>query len=360
MSTTLSMWLGIAFVFLAIAATILQAWLWSFPMVPDPGGPDPNGRSTAPRLGTQSHRITGFLYLTIYVALMCEMVPRLWEYQVELPARTVVHACMGIVIGVLLVAKIAIIRWFQHFGKSLPGIGLSLLGCTIILATLSVPFAMRAHDFGAVTTPENLSRVRMILAELPWEDGQKPDLEALVTPDALAVGQRVLAGKCTDCHDIRTILQKPRSGDAWYDVVVRMAKKPTIGEPIDEPEVAAVTAYLVAITPDIQASTKLKRQTDQARAKVVEEAATEPETPEGPAGADPAKGKELLPKKCVDCHELTEVEKHGGETLEGWTKVCKRMVSEQGAELTDAEIACIAAHLAIVHPKGAASPPPEN
>ena len=28
MSTTVSMWLGIAFFFLAIAAVLLQAWLW--------------------------------------------------------------------------------------------------------------------------------------------------------------------------------------------------------------------------------------------------------------------------------------------------------------------------------------------
>ena len=56
MSTTITMWLGIAFVALAIGATILQAWLWSFPMVPDPGGPDPNGKSTAPRSWTMIHR----------------------------------------------------------------------------------------------------------------------------------------------------------------------------------------------------------------------------------------------------------------------------------------------------------------
>ena len=95
MSTTGSMWLGIAVVALGVAATVLQAWLWRFPMVPDPGGPDPNGRSTAPRGWTHVHRAMGVAFVAIYVVMMVEMVPRLWEYQVELPARTVVHMVMG-------------------------------------------------------------------------------------------------------------------------------------------------------------------------------------------------------------------------------------------------------------------------
>ena len=53
MSTTVTMWLGIAFVGLAILAVVLQAWLWSFPMEPPD---DPRGRSLAPRSWTHVHR----------------------------------------------------------------------------------------------------------------------------------------------------------------------------------------------------------------------------------------------------------------------------------------------------------------
>ncbi|MBT9561057.1 MAG: hypothetical protein IV100_33850 [Myxococcales bacterium] len=372
MSTTLSMWLGIAFVVFAVVATILQAWLWSFPMVPDPGGPDPNGRSTAPRFWTQMHRLLGGLYVLIYVVLMVEMIPRLWEYQVELPARTVMHAVMGIVIGVMLVAKIAIIRWFQHFGKSLPALGLGLLAATIVLATLSIPFAVRAHDFGAITTAENVERVKRVLTDIPWEDATKENIDALVTTDAFASGQRVLAGKCTDCHDIRTILQKPRSGEGWYDVVVRMAKKPTLGEPITAQEIAEVTSFLVAITPNIQASARRKRESEtdraEASAKVAAAvegggaAATTPDaeapsgepTPEGGVAAAVAKpdaGKALVGTKCVDCHELSEIDKHGGDTVDGWAKVVTRMVSEQGMELSEGDARTIVAWLARTYPK---------
>ena len=80
--------------------------------------------------------------MVIYVVMMWFMVPRLWEHQVELPARTVIHACVAIIIGVLLVSKMCIIRWFQHFEEALPGLGMGLLTCTMMLGMLSLPFAI--------------------------------------------------------------------------------------------------------------------------------------------------------------------------------------------------------------------------
>jgi hypothetical protein len=363
------MWLGITFVFLAVFATILQAWLWSFPMLPDPGGPDPNGKSTAPRFWTNVHRLSGLLYVIIYVVLMIEMIPRLWQYQVELPSRTVMHAVMGIVIGVMLVAKITIIRWFQHFGKSLPALGLGLLTATIVLATLSVPFAIRAQNFDGIATPENIERVKRVLAEIPWEDATGRDLDALVTTEAFASGQRVLTGKCTDCHDIRTILQRPRSGDGWYDIVVRMAKKPTFGERMTDSDITEVTSFLIAITPDIQASAKRKRESEVGRAEASAKvtAAVEKTTsaasnagagsgsggdmavPAPTAKADDP-GRKLVMAKCVDCHEYSEVEKHGGDTTTGWAKVVTRMVVEQGLELDEADAQQIVNWLATTYP----------
>ena len=272
MSSTVSMWLGISFVLLGVIATILQAWLWRFPMVPDPGGPDPHGKSSAPRAWTNVHRAVGAAFLVIYVLMMVEMVPRLWEYQVELPARTVMHAVMGITIGFLLVIKISIIRWFQHFGKSLPIIGTLIMLCTIILATLSVPFALRAYDFGSATTPQNLERVATLLEPL----NLTPPAKELATAEALGHGRDVLTTKCVVCHDLRTILRRPYPPEGWYDVVVRMADKPQIDRALEERDLAPVTAYLVAITPDIQESLKKKRAEEQRRAEAVAPDEVEP------------------------------------------------------------------------------------
>lgn len=347
------MWLGILFVGLAIVASILQGWLWSFPMVPDPGGPDPNGKSTCPKGWTRVHRLLGLMYVVIYVVLMVEMVPRLWEYQFELPARTVIHACMGIMIGILLVTKITIIRWMQHFGTALPSIGLGLLSCTIILATLSIPFALQAHDFGDALAPANLQRVKRVLSGLEFD--QEVSVESLASRESFEKGLAVLTTKCTDCHDVRTILNKPRNGKSWHSVVKRMAEKPTIGDRIFEGEIPVVTAYLIAITPDLQQSYKRKKQDqrDQAASATHVQEATAPDVSGKPVAAAPDKaaGEQLLKDKCTDCHELDEIESHGGDTAEGWAAVVRAMVEDQDAELSEDEARQIVAYLAASRPK---------
>ena len=350
------MWLGLLFVVLAVAASILQAWLWSFPMEPDPGGPDPNGKSTAPKMWTLAHRIMGALFCVIYVFMMWHMVPRLWEYQMELPARTVVHACVAIVLGVLLVTKISVIRWFQHFGKSLPALGLGILTCTIMLAMLSLPFAFQAHGMLAeVYTPKNLSRVKMILSGLDTPEEFSPEI--LTTEESLLAGREVLTRQCAVCHDMRTILVKPRTGKSWQKIVRRMAEKPNLGPKIEERDVHTVTAYLVAISPDLQESVSIKRKEtrdrEAAAAKAVA-AVAEPKSPTEDTAAPQENAvdvKELVENRCTECHEMTDVEEHGGDDKEGWAKVVQQMIEDEEAELTPEEVTLIVDYLAKVYPK---------
>ena len=360
LSTTVSMWLGICFVGIGIAAVILQAWLWSFPMVPDPDGPDPNGKSTAPPFWTAVHRILGLLFVLIYVVMMIEMVPRLWEYQIELPARTVMHACMGIVIGVLLVVKIGIIRWFQHFGQSLPSIGLGILICTIILATLSIPFALQAHDFGSLSNPDNLARVQIKMASLGYTT---EEAEELTSERSLGIGRGVLTQKCKMCHDMRKVLNKPRTPEKWLSMVRSMARKPTMGEPITDDDIPRVTAYLVAISPALVQS-KRERTSPATPPISNEKAAKTGQTPiaSGETASDdqPTKKvdvgtltqeKTLFEERCSDCHEVDTVDEYAQEeTREPWPVVVRQMIDEEEAEISDEEQAKIIQYLDARYP----------
>ena len=161
----------------------------------------------------------------------------------------------------------------------------------------------------------------------------------------------MLTRKCTVCHDMRTILAKPRSGPGWYNVVLRMAEKPIImGDSLHERDIAVVTAYLVAITPDMQQSAKVrsKAQSDQA-----ERAAGVAEMPMDDAAApafDLGKAEALYKARCTQCHELDEVKAHGGDDEQGWAVVVKRMV-EEGAELDEDEARAIVRHLAATFKK---------
>lgn len=344
MSSTLSIVLGLAFVVLGITAVMLQAWLWGFPMDGD--------RSTAPRLWTNIHRLVGLSFVAIYITMMIFMIPRLWQYQVELPARTVIHATSAIVIGVLLMTKLAIIRLFPHFSGALPALGLGLLINTVILGSLSLPYALRAHTIsGDTLSAQNLERVRGVMLGLPLPEGT--DVNALVTPARLEEGREVLTRKCTICHDLRTILVKPRSGPGWYNVVVRMAEKPIImGDSLDERDLPIVTAYLVAITPDIQQSTKVRMKAMQDQAERAADMADVADKPAESPGYDATKAEAVFKKSCTQCHDTAEVDAHGGDDEAGWAKVIKRMVESEGAEIGEDDARVLVRYLAETRKKG--------
>lgn len=395
MSTTISMWLGIAFVALGIAAVLMQAWLWN-PKYWD----EVNKRTRAPKAGLLIHRWIGIAFTVIYVVMMWEMIPRLWEYQVELPARTVMHAVAAIVLGILLLTKLAILRFFRHFEESMPALGYGTLVCTLVLGTLSIPFAMRAAGFGSDYFDEaNVARVRTLLSRVEFKE--EVDVDGLTSEDGFTRGRQVLVGPCVRCHDMRTILAKPRGAQSWYKVVDRMTEKPSVfGEPIEQADVPYVTAYLVAITPEIQESRKLeaeqKRKRGQMVANLVDKlsgedeepaaagatptpavvaptpgaddaggeggepaaappepvAVPEPATPKPAAAVDTSKGPELLEQYCVDCHEMDEVEDLGGATLERWIEIVTDMVVEEGAEIPEDAATVISHYLAKEYPAG--------
>src|SRR5262249_53592116 len=144
-------------------------------------------------------------------------VPRLWTYQVELPPRTVGHLIMGLTIGTLLIVKIVIVRFFKHLeGKMVPFLGTGLLVCTVVLTGLSAPFALREMYLSrsAAFSPANLERVGNLLplAGFPAE----APLNQIGSARGLQQGRTLLHERCVECHDMRLVLARPQTPDAWY------------------------------------------------------------------------------------------------------------------------------------------------
>ena len=92
---------------------------------------------------------------------------------------------------------------------------------------------------------------------------------------------------------------------------------------------AVVLAVAIACSTSINAHASLS-------APAAEAAITGQELPEGP-------GKELLPKLCAGCHDLTFTISTR-ETEEGWTRVVNDMRSK-GADGSDADFAKVIAYL---------------
>ena len=345
MSSSLSAIFGLIFLGLANASVFLMFKLWGYPF-------DKETRtSAAPRSLMLLHRCLGYAFALLYIFMMWHMVPRLWNYQVELPPRTVAHLMLGITIGVLILVKISILRFFRHFEESMPYIGVAILLCTYLLIGLSVPFTLRETVLRTQTrafSDEGIARTRELIetAGLPPE----APLDLLASKRMLRAGQHVLQRKCVVCHDLRTILAKPRTPPDWVKLVNRMAIKPVIGEPISTDEEWRVSTYLIAITPDIKNAVKEQRaeqmRTDESKAAA--EIATATMTDE--SGITPGdiynavEAKALFEDKCSQCHPYQDVIEYPPTSREETTEVINRMI-DIGLYLEEKEFELIARYI---------------
>jgi len=305
--------LGLVFLALSIAGTFLMFKLWGYPYDKE------KLKSEAPHSLVWLHRLIGYAYGIIYIILMAQMLPRMWSYQVEFPARTVAHLMLGLTIGILLITKILIVRYFKYLeARMVPGLGTALMVCTFLLIGLSVPFVFREIALGrnvggqSVYSPGNLKRVATLLptAGLPAD----APLDRLATAGNLQRGRDILLSRCVRCHDLRTALLRPRTPENWVKTVARMAERSFLWDPITENEQWAVSAYLIAITPHLQESIKQRRQ-DERRQQLSITAikatpASRPDTV--PAGGrlpyDRARAKRLFESVCAQCHDTGEVD----------------------------------------------------
>jgi mono/diheme cytochrome c family protein len=340
----------LCFAFLAIGliASVLMFYLWGFPF------DEVKFVSAAPPRLMRLHRILGWIYVAIYLYLMWEMVPRLWTYQVELPARTVAHLIMGLTIGTLLFVKILIVRFFKHLeGKMVPFLGTGLLVCTVVLTGLSTPFALRELYLSRSTafTPANLERVGNLLplAGLPRE----ASLTDLASLRSLERGRTLLHEKCIECHDLRLVLARPQTPESWLLTVQRMADRSMITNPISEREQWHITAYLIAVSPDLRKTLQKQRsqELDAAASKKAGQLIALEAIPMAPERTfDLSECKLLFTKRCALCHDLEDVDRKPPKTPKDARDLVARM-AENGMKGTEQDLAKIAHYLRVTYVK---------
>ena len=219
MSMQTTIWLGLAMGVIAVINAGLMAWLWRFPMRPDPAGRDPHGISTAPRAGVFLHRGLGYVFIVLYAVLLFEMLPRTWQFRVVTPTG-ILHGILGVLIGVLLTVKIAVIRRFRTFGHRLPWIGGTLAATTLITAALGVIPAWRVVRPFARLTPEQ------------------------------AQGREVVSRKCNQCHGASTIASEREDAGKWNRITRKMqrfSRRIPGKNPILDEERVAAAAWLASI-----------------------------------------------------------------------------------------------------------------
>jgi rubredoxin/mono/diheme cytochrome c family protein len=299
-----------------------------------------------------AHRVFGYVFLAIYVLLMVQMVPRLWTYQIELPARTVMHVSLGMAVGVVLLLKIAIVRFFRRLDPALvPALGTFLLVAGVVLIGIAVPSAFaEAAATARLFDAENRDRVKTLLADL--DDVDQAGAARLASAESLRRGQRVLRRECVACHDLRTVLARPRTPESWRQTVRRMADRTTTLDPITDEEQWQVTAYLVGISPRLQQSVQKRREEQEQRAKAEDAAEAVASQEAEPPAYDPAAAKQLFEAKCSQCHKPVLVQYAPPASADDANELVARMVSE-GLTATEDEIAQIVRYLIETHAKAA-------
>ncbi len=177
-----------------------------------------------------AHRVFGYVFRAIPATFIIQMVPRPWTYQIYFLVQTVVHIThSGRRFGALLILKITIVRFFRRLDQTLvPSLGTAVLVASVVLIGFLVPAAFReAFATRSLFADENRERVRTLLTEISSEELDEAECTRLASKGSLCVGQRVLRQECVDCHDLRTVLAKPRTPENWRQTVRRMADRTT-------------------------------------------------------------------------------------------------------------------------------------
>ena len=341
---------GLAFVGIAMALTFLMFYLWKFPY------DKALNKSSAPMSLVRVHRLLGYVYVIMYIYLMYQMVPRLWSYQIELPTRTVVHLTLGLSIGIILVIKIAIVRYYKHMeAKLVPFLGVALLICSMLLIFLALPFSLREVYLNTqalagddAMTMERIQRVRDQLPNAGIEDAAT--VERLATRSSLNSGRDVLMNKCTQCHDLRTVLARPRTPDSWFQTVRRMANRSTVLNPIPEEDQLLVTAYLIAISPTLQKTLADRRHQATDAAKMQKNSLSKAMDMMGEQASGEEKtftaeqAKSAFENRCSQCHAFTQIENAPPANRDAANQLVQRMIGH-GLTVSSDELEQIIEHI---------------
>lgn len=324
--TLLNSALGVLFVLIALVLTFLMFRAWRYPF------DHQRLKSAAPVWMIRLHRVLGVAYVLIYVYLMWEMIPRLWDYQVELPARTVMHLTVGFAIGAVLIVKLAVVRFFKHMeAKLAPALGTTLLIGSILLTSLALPFSLREIYLSETVfdaekiNDERIARVREQLPKAGIED--PATIRRLASAERLEAGRGVLTNKCTQCHDLRTVLIRPRPPLAWRQTVARMADRSTVLNPITMDDELVVTAYLIAVSPTLQQTLKQRREA-QSQSVLSQQAITAARKTmrQGAKKFDLDSARRTFEATCSQCHDPGQVETAPPATFEEVVALVQRMV----------------------------------
>ena len=355
--------LGFTFILVAIAGILAMLELW--------GNPQTRFNKNTLRI---VHRTCGYIFITIYVAMLYFMAKRIAMQVEPLTALQTVHVTLAVMIFPLLAIKILIIRRLPGLEEKLPYFGVAIFVLALTLNVITAGFyflrslnpryvSLQFFDRSKLSTDlgrglldakcqkcHTLERVFLaVKTETEWEktvntmvarDPSIRDDEAAqiifyltnsrsVKPSSYAVmtaKMNLTDTKCGRCHMLERLYREKRPPDEWSRIVDRMVSiEPTW---ISPEEAKAIKEYLISVH---SAPVRRLRFGEKKKSEV---------NAQKSVGTISLTAVEIFESTCTNCHThdriYAKTREFGADTAK-WQIIVERM-RKNGAPMSDEDI----------------------
>ncbi|MFC1869062.1 DUF6529 family protein, partial [Thermodesulfobacteriota bacterium] len=140
---------------------------------------------------TLLHRVLGFIFILLYVAVTILMIIRIAGYHQELALRPLIHAHLAVFLLPVLTLKWLVVRRFKRFFNYLPVLGCLILAVAVLLCAMTAGF------------------VFLYSPKIPYTTVSRAD----VFDTHLARG--LLFARCGKCHTLEPVLRTAKDPEGW-------------------------------------------------------------------------------------------------------------------------------------------------
>jgi len=163
------------------------------------------GRGSAPAVIDRLkrvHKVTGYLYLLIFLFLSYLCISFAAASQTEPSPRAALHILLALAIIVLFLVKILFVRIYRQFYSQAKNIGIMMGVMTFVLVGISGGFYLTVSRFGQDRTTDKSVFYTLQWPYLSVKKIGTPGIMAIRT-DRLSIeqGRKLFASRCAGCHD---------------------------------------------------------------------------------------------------------------------------------------------------------------
>lgn len=222
------------------------------------------------------HRVGGYVFIALFVAMTYFMVLRLKDVPDELSNRALLHVTIASVMVPLIFAKVLVARYYKAYYSYLMPLGMIIFSLGFVLVAMTAgPYYLKK------ATIQEISLDTVGLGKNQIDMG---------------AAESLMKNRCVGCHALDRVVSARKDAAGWLATINRMRALPGANIPVEDSK--TILTYLVA------------------------RAGVDMTKPDSKLDA----GKALVEARCAKCHDL-ERTFTVTKTPEEWQATVARMVA---------------------------------